>query len=257
MSFSSNGVIAIGDTRNIILVAPGVIHYNPKAFMNGPLIQLIQGVSQGRPEIVISALVVAALLLLICFPVHEFAHALVATNLGDDTPRLMGRVTLNPMAHLDPFGSLLFLIGGFGWAKPVPVSTYRLNGNPRTSYALVALAGPASNVLLAIAFAILYRVSEPVLASSNSVLSEVVAYGLQTAVFLNLILALFNLIPIPPLDGSRILAALLPDQGAQIMDQLERYGFLILMLLVVAVPGLLAGLITGPAASVSRLLLGF
>ena len=225
--------------------------------MNGPLSQLFQGLSPGRPEIILAALVVSALLQLICFPVHEFAHAYVATILGDDTPRLMGRVTLNPLAHLDPFGSLLFLVGGFGWAKPVPVSTYRLNGNPRTSYALVALAGPASNVLLALAFAILFRVTEPLLSSSNSILSMVISYGLQTAVYLNLILALFNLIPIPPLDGSRILAALLPDQGAQIMDQLERYGFLVLLLLIVAVPGLLAGLITGPAASVARLLLGF
>lgn len=224
--------------------------------MNGPLLQFIQGLSQGRPDIVVAALVVAALLLLICFPIHEFAHAFVATKLGDDTPRLMGRVTLNPLAHLDPFGSLLFLVGGFGWAKPVPVSTHRLNGNPRTSFAIVALAGPASNVLLALGFAILYRAIEPLTRASDSMLSSIVLYGLTTAVFLNLILALFNLIPVPPLDGSRVLAALLPDQGAQIMDQLERYGFLILMLVVVAAPGILSGLITGPATSVARLLLG-
>jgi Zn-dependent protease len=229
--------------------------------MNGPLIQFFQGISQGQPEIIVSAVVVTILLLLICFPVHEFAHALVATYLGDDTPRLMGRVTLNPLAHLDPFGAILFLIGGFGWAKPVPVSTHRLNGNPRTSYAAVALAGPASNILLALLFALLYRVAEPLFLSSaslsNSLLAGIVFYSLQTAVFLNLLLALFNLIPIPPLDGSRVLAALLPDQGARLMDQLERYGFMLLMLLVVAVPGLFGGLVSGPAASVTRLLLGY
>ncbi|MCL4507106.1 MAG: site-2 protease family protein [Chloroflexi bacterium] len=225
--------------------------------MNGPLSQLLQGISQGRPDIILSALVVVVLLLLVCFPVHEFAHALVATKLGDDTPRLYGRVTLNPIAHLDLFGSILFLIFGFGWAKPVPVLPNRLNGNPRTSMAIVAFAGPASNVLLAVAFAILYRVSEPLLGTGGPVMNYVIPYALQTAVFLNLILALFNLIPIPPLDGSRILAALLPDQGAQIMDQLERYGFLVLMLVLVALPSLMSSLITEPAANVTRLLLGY
>jgi Zn-dependent protease len=225
--------------------------------MNGPLAQLIQGLGQGRPDIVVAALVVAVILLLICFPIHEFAHAYVASRLGDDTARLMGRVTLNPLAHLDPWGSVLFLVFGFGWAKPVPVSPRRLNGNPRTSNAIVALAGPASNVLLAIGFAVLFRVFEPLLSTGNNMLSDILMYGLQMAVFLNLVLALFNLIPIPPLDGSRVLAALLPDQGAQIMDQLERYGFLLLMLVTVAVPGLFSSLITGPAASVMRLLLGY
>jgi Zn-dependent protease len=225
--------------------------------MNGPLAQLIQGISQRSPELILSSLVIMVLLLLICFPVHEFSHALVATNLGDDTARLMGRITLNPLAHLDPYGSILFLLFGFGWAKPVPVNPYRLNGNPRTSMALVALAGPASNVLLAIAFAILYRAAEAAFVLPDSTVGNIVLFALQTAVFLNLILALFNLIPIPPLDGSRVLAALLPNQGAQIMDQLERYGFLILMLVVVAVPSLLSGLITGPATSIARLLLGY
>ncbi len=225
--------------------------------MNGPLSQIIQGIGQGRPDIVLSALIVVVLLLLICFPVHEFAHALVATNLGDDTPRLYGRVTLNPIAHLDLFGSILFLIFGFGWAKPVPVLPNRLNGNPRTSMAIVAFSGPASNVLLAIGFAIIYRVTEPLFLRGNASIADVIPYALQTAVFLNLILALFNLIPIPPLDGSRILAALLPDQGAQLMEQLERYGFLVLMLVLVALPTLMSSLITEPAASVTRLLLGY
>src|SRR5512143_632552 len=121
--------------------------------MNGPLLQLINGLTQGRPEVVVAALVVGVLLILVCFPFHEYAHAYVATRLGDDTPRLMGRVTLNPIAHLDPIGSILFLLFGFGWAKPVPVNAHRLNGNSRTSFAIVALAGPASNVILAVGFA--------------------------------------------------------------------------------------------------------
>jgi Zn-dependent protease len=186
--------------------------------------------------------------------VHEFAHAFVASALGDDTARLMGRLTLNPMAHLDPIGSILFLLTGFGWAKPVPVSVYRLNGNHRTSYALVSLAGPASNVILAILFATFYRLLSPLLASSTSMLAYVILYGLETAVYLNMILALFNLIPVPPLDGSRILAAILPDTGASILDALERYGMFVVLLL--SVSGILGPVIIGPATSITYMLLG-
>ena len=224
--------------------------------MNGPLIQLIQGIGQGNPAAILSSLIVIALLLLVCFPVHEFAHAYVAMRLGDDTARLMGRVTLNPLAHLDPIGSILFLVAGFGWAKPVPVSPNRLNGDPRTGMAIVALAGPASNVLLAITFAIMYRVMSP-LVGTVSLLASTIDEVLVTAVFLNLILALFNIIPIPPLDGSRILAALLPEEGARLMSMIERYGFMVLMIITFAVPTLMSSLVMGPATTLARLLLGF
>ena len=225
--------------------------------MNGPLIQFLQGVTQGDTALMGSSLIVIALLLLVCFPVHEFAHAYVATLLGDDTARLMGRVTLNPLAHLDPIGSIFFLVAGFGWAKPVPVTPYRLNGDARTSMALVALAGPASNILLAIAFAIMYRVVRPVLGTDTSFVGLTVQDALITAVFLNLILALFNIIPIPPLDGSRILAALLPEEGARLMSMIERYGFMVLMVITFAVPALMTSLVMAPASSLARLLLGF
>jgi Zn-dependent protease len=223
--------------------------------MRGPLLQLISGLGERDITVIFSSLLVIVLLLLVCFPVHEFAHAYVATKLGDDTARLMGRVTLNPLVHLDLFGSLLFLIAGFGWAKPVPVNPYRLNGNPRTSYAIVALAGPASNVILAILFALLFRLSAAIL-PPDTVLASMLFQGLGTAVLLNLFLALFNLIPIPPLDGSAILVAVLPDAGARLMEQLRQYGFLILMLLVVAIPSLLSQLIAVPAFSIARFLLG-
>jgi Zn-dependent protease len=225
--------------------------------MNGPLIQFLQGVTQGNPALILSSFIVIALLLLVCFPVHEFAHAYVATRLGDDTARLMGRVTLNPLAHLDPFGSIFFLVAGFGWAKPVPVTPYRLNGDPRTSMAIVALAGPVSNILLAIGFAIMYRTVHPFLGTPNSLLALTIDEALITAVFLNLILALFNIIPIPPLDGSRILAALLPEEGARLMSMIERYGFLVLMVITFAVPTLMSSLVMAPASSLARLLLGF
>jgi Zn-dependent protease len=223
--------------------------------MRGPLLQLISGLGERDITAIFSALLVIVLLLLVCFPVHEFAHAYVATKLGDDTARLMGRVTLNPLVHLDLFGSLLFLIAGFGWAKPVPVNPNRLNGNPRTSYALVALAGPASNVILAILFALLFRLSAAIL-PADTALASMLFQGLGTAVLLNLFLALFNLIPIPPLDGSALLVALLPEAGARLVDQLRQYGFLILMLLVVAIPSLLSQLIAAPAFSIARFLLG-
>jgi Zn-dependent protease len=223
--------------------------------MRGPLLQLISGLGERDITAIFSALLVIVLLLLVCFPVHEFAHAYVATKLGDDTARLMGRVTLNPLVHLDLFGSLLFLIAGFGWAKPVPVNPNRLNGNPRTSYALVALAGPASNVILAILFALLFRLSAAIL-PTDTALASMLFQGLGTAVLLNLFLALFNLIPIPPLDGSALLVALLPEAGARLVDQLRQYGFLILMLLVVAIPSLLSQLIAAPAFSIARFLLG-
>jgi Zn-dependent protease len=222
--------------------------------MNGPLLQLIQGLTQGQPEIALAGLVVGVLLILICFPVHEYAHALTATMLGDDTAQRQGRLTLNPLAHLDPIGSLLFLVTGFGWAKPVPVLPYRLNGNARTSFALVSIAGPVSNVILAVIFALIYRLLSPSLNTSNSALSSVIIYALQIAVFLNMILALFNFIPIPPLDGSRILAAIIPDSGASIMDQLERYGLFIVLLL--SVSGLLTPLIITPASNITIFLLG-
>jgi Zn-dependent protease len=180
--------------------------------------------------------------------VHEFAHAWTATKLGDDTARLMGRLTLNPLAHLDPVGTLLFLIAGFGWAKPVPVNTYRLRGNPRTSFALVALAGPVSNLILAIFFALLFRLIDN---TSLSFLQEICT----TAVFLNLLLAFFNLIPVPPLDGSRLLSAILPESAAAVYAQIERYGFMILVILTYVYPSLFSNLITRPALQVGRWLL--
>ena len=102
-------------------------------------------------------LLAVGMIVLIAFPVHEFAHAAMAVRLGDNTPKWQGRYTLNPLAHIDPIGAALILFTGFGWAKPVPVNTYRLNGNPKVAFALVALAGPVSNILLAIGFGVIYQ----------------------------------------------------------------------------------------------------
>ncbi len=198
--------------------------------MGGPLIQLIDGITSGNIDTIIIAIIVLAVLLLIAFPVHEAAHAITAKWLGDDTAERMGRVTLNPLKHLDPIGTLLFAISGFGWAKPVPVNIHRLNGNPRTSFAIVALAGPVSNILLATIFALIYRITQASAVEGGDV-SLIISSACAIAVVLNISLAVFNMIPIPPLDGSRLLAALLPEQGQNILDFLERYGFFILIAL--------------------------
>ncbi|MFC1465625.1 MAG: site-2 protease family protein [Candidatus Brachytrichaceae bacterium NZ_4S206] len=221
--------------------------------MNGPLVGIFNGVASGDVVLILSQLIVLVLLLGVAFPIHELAHALTARQLGDDTSERLGRITLNPLAHLDPFGTLLFALTGFGWAKPVPVNTYRLRGNPRTSFAIVALAGPISNLLLAGLFALLFRLTLS-FASRDSLLTDVLLFAFSVAVQLNIFLALFNLIPIPPLDGSRLLTALLPDQGQVWMDQLERYGFIILIAL--SATGVLGQLIVRPATLLSRTLLG-
>jgi len=220
--------------------------------MNGPLISLINGLASSDLASILSALIILVLLLGVAFPVHELAHAVTARYLGDDTSERLGRITLNPLAHLDLWGSLLFALTGFGWAKPVPVNPYLLRGDPRWSFAFVALAGPLSNLLLAALFALSFRLLDAT--AEPGLFVDIVRIVLFIAVQLNILLALFNLIPVPPLDGSRLLAALLPAQGEMWMNQLEHYGFLILFALVAT--GLLGQLIAEPASSLSRAMLG-
>ena len=156
-------------------------------------------------------------------PVHEWAHAWTAYQLGDDTAALAGRMTLNPLAHLDLYGTLSYLIGFIGWGKPVPVSPHRLRGDMRAAMAVVGLAGPFSNLIMAMIAAIPFRFG--LLDGSSALVQKI----LQHLVMINLSLMLFNLIPVPPLDGSRILAWLLPRQLTYKLDRLERYGGLVLM----------------------------
>lgn len=164
-------------------------------------------------------------------PVHEWAHAWAAYQLGDDTAAMRGRLTLNPLAHLDPIGALSLVLFGFGWGKPVPVSPYRLRGNMRASWALVSVAGPFSNLVLAMLAAIPFRMGWLSLyASGASIIS--LQSVLINFILINLILMLFNLIPIPPLDGSRVLAWLLPPAWASAMDRMEQFGGAGLMLIL-------------------------
>ena len=188
-----------------------------------------------RPE----TLVAVAIFLLVGFPVHEFSHALVAYRLGDGTAKMFGRLTLNPIVHLDPVGSLILvasaLLGsGFiiGWAKPTPVNPSMLRGGRRAE-AWVAAAGPVSNLVMAIAAALALRASLA-LDLVNSDPAAFVANVLYYFVFINLALFIFNLIPIPPLDGSKVMFALMnPRTVWQIRPKLEQWGFLILIVVMI------------------------
>ena len=189
-------------------------------------------------EVMLSRVLVLAVLLLVAFPIHEFAHALAAYRLGDSTARLFGRLTLNPLAHFDPAGGLMLAISvllvgfGFGWAKPTPVNPRNLEGG-RWGEAIVAAAGPISNLILAIVAAIPLRF---VYATNMDIgFFELV---LQLFIVINLALMLFNLLPIPPLDGSAVLFAFLPPQTAwQLRPILAQYGVLILILLIFPIFG--------------------
>lgn len=193
------------------------------------------------PDVLIPRLGAVVLILLISFPVHEFAHALAAYRLGDSTAKLFGRLTLNPIAHFDPLGGLLLLASGLtgfgiGWAKPTPVNPSNLRGG-HDSEGIVAFAGPASNLVLAALGAIPLRLLD----ATNVNVPDVVGNTLFFFVVINVALAIFNLVPVPPLDGSKVLFSMMsPRQAWQLRPVLEQYG-LILLLFVAFVPLLPGG----------------
>ncbi len=185
----------------------------------------------GLNRVLVSA--VPLLLGIIC---HEVAHGYVAYRCGDPTAKVMGRLTLNPKVHIDPMGTLMFVVTALffpfalGWAKPVPVDTRRLR-NPRRDMALVAAAGPVTNFILAVLFmagflftAVLFREYE------GATVYTFFYDMLQTGVFINLVLAFFNLLPIPPMDGSRLVSMALPYEAARAYNELERYGMIIILI---------------------------
>lgn len=197
------------------------------------------------------------IVLLFSLTVHEAAHALAADRLGDPTARLLGRISLNPMVHLDPIGTVLLpviamLTGAplIGWAKPVPVNIARL-GHGRRDFMAVAAAGPASNLLLAAGAAVALKLSAPMRATETG-FAEPVAYLLEAAIELNVLLAVFNLVPVPPLDGGNVLAGLLPVSVSARFDALRPYGVFILYGLMLT--GVLWTIIGPPYAFLMRLL---
>ena len=166
-----------------------------------------------------------AVALVVGITFHEFSHAFIADQLGDHRPRALGRVSLNPLRHLDPMGALVFVLAGFGWGKPVPVNVYALRPG-RIGMAFVAAGGPIANVVVAAVAAVVHRVLE---------LGGIGGFALDVAfwiVLFNLLLAFFNLLPIPPLDGYNVLLAFLPPRTAFTVQRYAPYGILVLLLLV-------------------------
>ena len=184
---------------------------------------------------IIRQVILMAVPILLAVTFHELAHGYVAYKLGDPTAKDAGRLTLNPLKHLDPLGTLVFIVTRMiGWAKPVPVNPYNLK-DPKRDMMWVSIAGPAANMALAVVSAILYKlmltmpVTDPILVKR---ILLPLAMMLQLSVVLNIGLAVFNIIPIPPLDGSKILMGLLPARQAIAYSRIEPYGFFILLALI-------------------------
>lgn len=178
-------------------------------------------------------LVINAAITLVALTGHELAHAWVSTKLGDPTPRIEGRLTLNPLAHLDPIGTLLMILTGFGWAKPVGINP-RYYRDFKKGTALTALAGPLANLLMSVAIFLLYALFL-VIVSKAGIMNYMLISAVQSFVMAfavrNLCFMVFNFIPIPPLDGSKVLGVLVPDRTYYKMLRYERYSMLIIMLL--------------------------
>ncbi|MBR7081690.1 MAG: site-2 protease family protein [Oscillospiraceae bacterium] len=184
-----------------------------------------------------------ALPALICITFHELSHGYVAYRLGDDTAKSMGRLTLNPIKHIDIMGLVSIMLFGFGWAKPVPVNMMNFK-NPKRGMAITALAGPASNLVLAVVFLALYK-----LLARHLIISEIMFYVLRMILmtaYISIALAIFNLIPIPPLDGSKVLFSVISDSAYYKLMRYERYGSVVLVAL------LLTGVISKPLGAATQ-----
>lgn len=166
---------------------------------------------------------------LICITLHELSHGFVAYKLGDDTAKRAGRLSLNPLRHLDPMGMLMMVVFRFGWAKPVPVNMYRFK-DPKRGMAVTALAGPVSNILISLVFLFLYGALY--LPLQRSGVGLYVLEMLQVTAYLSLSFAVFNFLPIPPLDGSKVLFSVVSDEAYRKLMRYERYGSIALLLLV-------------------------
>ena len=192
----------------------------------------------------------ASSIILLVLPLHEFAHGWVARKCGDDTAEAAGRLTLNPLAHVDPFGAVLLLLTGFGWAKPVPINPARMN-HPRKGIIWTSLAGPLSNLLAALVGVVLMQIVFPFYyADPNAVLTGIYTL-LYWFVAINISLAVFNLIPVPPLDGSKVLMMLLPYRQSVWLERNQRYLSLALWSLI------LVGVLSTPLSYLSNWIMHF
>ncbi len=179
------------------------------------------------PQAAILNIIGFIIALIIAISVHEFSHALSAYRLGDNTAKNQGRLTLNPKAHLDPMGTIMIVFAGFGWGRPTPVSPWNLRIGEKAGMAVVSVAGPISNVIVALITGIIFQVY-----MNSGTDSIQVARILLTVIQLNLVLAIFNLLPIAPLDGFKIVLGLLPRDAALSFAKTERYGMIILVLII-------------------------
>lgn len=190
----------------------------------------IAAIWQGLDWFVLVSMLLSVIPILICLTIHELAHGLTAYALGDDTAKRMGRLTLNPLRHIDPLGFIMLLVVRFGWAKPVPVNMLNFK-QPKLGMAVTALAGPMSNFLLA-ALIMLFQVPIYRLLLQDGGLGFYMAWIFQTTAVISIFLGIFNLLPIPPLDGSKILFSFLRDTRYNWLMRYERYGMFLLLALI-------------------------
>ena len=196
------------------------------------------------------------IILIIAFTVHEFSHAFVADRYGDTTPRMNGRLTLNPVSHIDPFGALMLIVAGFGWARPVPINPYALRRRSKSAVMWVSLAGPFSNLLLAfvgsIGFLLLWNIGGITYFEGQGVGSFFLEFSYYF-IIINISLAVFNLLPIFPLDGEKVLDSLLPPRGQDFLATIRPYGSYILLFVVFLLPRIgidVLGSVLGPVMNV-------
>lgn len=208
----------------------------------------------------IQSIISRIIILIIAFTVHEFSHAKVADMFGDMTPRTAGRLTLNPLKHLDPLGSLLLLFRGFGWARPVPVDPYALGRASTSAMMLVALAGPFSNFIMALFAVIPLRLGWLAWVPAGNLLPSADNF-LYEFIFTNLALTFFNLIPLPPLDGDKIAEHFFPPSWQRVQQSIRPYGSVILLTILFILPtlgfDLLGPILYPPITNITNLLIGY
>ena len=236
------GIGGPGGIEPLLIIGLILLAYG---FIRGGLVSPVQRASQDPLGFI--AFVIAIVL---GITVHEFMHAYTAHRLGDDTARLLGRLSLNPLAHMDPFGTLLLVLAGFGYGKPVPFNESRLRTTLGVTF--VALAGPLANLALAALCAIPLRFSGGSLIGGGAY--EEILFAIVTW---NCVLAIFNLVPIPPLDGANVVYGLLSPRQQYSWRTYQQYGPFLLLFILLLAPGVLSTLVFAPAIAIRTLLVGF
>jgi len=224
------------------------------------LTQLFQDLQSGDVQSALTLFIGTFLAIVIGISLHEFSHAFVAYRLGDMMPVRDGRLTINPLAHFDLLGTFMILFIGFGYGKPVMVNPYAFRMDRRTGMALVAIAGPITNIIIAVVFGIGFRILSPLLTEDPSSALLMVLQIFFIIISLNVGLALFNMIPFPPLDGSKVLLALLPGEMAYHVEkfylQTQQFGMIALMLLIWLGGPIFGALLQAPQTALVKLITG-